>query len=89
MQIGEGLTCAKCLCKVVISGSSVQSLQKASLAAETTGREILVTFWLKHDLRNNLRVPNLKIFRGEHALDPPSLLTFMHCSSVITMAIPI
>ena len=27
----------KCLCEVVISGSSVQLLQKASLATETTG----------------------------------------------------
>ena len=71
MQIGEGLTCAKCSCEVVISGSSVQLLQKASLAAKTTGGAILVTFWLKHDLRSNLRVPNLKIFWGEHAPRPP------------------
>ena len=34
----------KCSCEAVISGSSVQSLQKASLAAETTGGEILVAF---------------------------------------------
>ena len=26
VQIGEGLTCAKCLCEVVISGSMVQLL---------------------------------------------------------------
>ena len=71
MQIGEGLTCTKCSCQVVISDSSVESLQKASLAAETTGGEILVAFWLKHDLRSNLRVPNLEIFRGEHAPNPP------------------
>ena len=86
MQIGEGLTCVKCSCEVVISGSSVQSLQKASLAAETIGGEILVTFWLKHALRNNLRVPNLNIFRGKHAPRPPSLSTLMQYSSVITMA---
>ena len=40
-QIGNGLTCAK---RSVISGSSVQSFQKASLATESTGREILVAF---------------------------------------------
>ena len=61
----------KCSCEVVISDSSVQSLQKASLAAETTGGQILVTLWLKHDLRSNLRVPNLEIFQGEHAPKPP------------------
>ena len=71
----------KCLCEVVISGSSVQLLQKASLAAETAGGEILVAFWPKHDLRSNLRVPNLSM--------PPSLLTLIHCWSVITMAVPI
>ena len=53
MQIGEVLTRAKCSCEaVIISGSSVQSLQKASPAAETTGGEILVAFWHKHDLRS-------------------------------------
>ena len=40
-QIGEGLTCMKHLCKVLILGNLVQFLQKASLAAEITGREIL------------------------------------------------
>ena len=45
-QIRAGLTCMKCWCEVVISGSSVQSLLKVSLAAETTGGEILVAFWL-------------------------------------------
>ena len=54
----------KCSCEAVISGSSVQSLQKASLAAETTGGEILVAFWSKHDLRSNLRVPNFENFLG-------------------------
>ena len=44
-QIGEGLTCTK-------------SLQNASLAAETTGGEILVPSWPKHDLRSNLNVLN-------------------------------
>ena len=89
-QIGEELTCVKCLCEAVISGSSVQSLLKASLAAETTGGEILVAFWPKHGLKSDLRVPNFKkIFLGEHALDPPSLLTLMHCLPIITMAVPI
>ena len=45
---------AKCSCETVISGSSIQSLQKASLAAETTGGEILVAFWPNHDLRSDL-----------------------------------
>ena len=31
-----------------------------SIATETTGGEILVAFWSKHDLRSDLRVPNLK-----------------------------
>jgi len=74
----------KCLCEAVISSSSVQSLQKASLAAETAGGEILVAFWPKHDLRSNLRVPNISM-----PPDPPSLLTLIHCWSVITMAVPI
>ena len=43
-QIGEWLTCAKCTHEGVISGSLVQSLQKASLAAETTDGKILVVF---------------------------------------------
>ena len=45
---------AKCLCEAVILSSSVQSLQKASLAAETTCGEILAAFWPKHDVRSNL-----------------------------------
>ena len=36
----------------------VQSLQMASLAAETTAQEILVALWPKHSLRGDLRVPN-------------------------------
>ena len=56
-QIGAGLIiCMKCSCEAGISGSLFQSLQKASLAAETTGEEILVPFWPKHDLRSNLSV---------------------------------
>ena len=55
---GEGLTCVKCPCEAVISASTVQSLQMASLAAETTGGQILIAFLPKHDLRSNLRVPN-------------------------------
>ena len=58
-------------CEAVISGSSVQSLQKASLAAETTSGEILVAFRPKHGLTSNLRVPNLKIFLGKNAPRPP------------------
>ena len=64
VQIGARLTCTKCSCEAVISGSSVQSLQKASLAGETTGREILATFLLKYDLRSNLSVSNFKNFPG-------------------------
>ena len=67
-QIGEELTCVKCLCEAVIS---VQSLLKASLAAETTGGEILVAFWPKHGLRSNLRVPNFKDFPGGACPRPP------------------
>ena len=63
-QIVAGLTCTKCWCEAAISGSSVQSLQKTSLAAETTGGEIVVAFWLKHDHRSNLRVSNFKNFPG-------------------------
>ena len=63
-QIGKGLTCTKCSCETVISASSVQSLQKALLAAATTDGEILAAFRPEHDLRSNLRVPNFKIFSG-------------------------
>ena len=59
-QIGAGLTCAKCSFAAVISGSSVQSLQSDSQTAETTGRELIVAFWPKHDLR----VSNFKNFPG-------------------------
>jgi len=54
-QIGEGLTCAK-------------SLQNASLAAETTGGEILVPFWPKHVLRSNFKVK--KFFWGACSQTP-------------------
>ena len=62
--MGAGLTCAKCSCVAVISGSSVQS---DSQAAETTGGELLiVAFWPKHDLSlSNFK--NSKIFLVEHA----------------------
>ena len=36
----------------------VQLLQMASLAAETTGGQILIAFLPKHGLRSDLRVPN-------------------------------
>lgn len=42
---GEANMHAKCLCEAVISASTVQSLQMALLAAETTDGEILVAFW--------------------------------------------
>ena len=61
MQIGEGLTGMKCLCKAVIS-----ALQIASLA---TSREILVAFWPKIGLRSDLRVPNY-FSRGSMPPDP-------------------
>ena len=54
----------------------MQSLQMASLAAETTGGEILVAFWPKHDLRSGLRMPDLPW--GGMPPDPPSLLTHTH-----------
>ena len=44
----------------------------ASLATKATGGEILVAFWLKHGLRSDFRVPNVKkIFLGEHVPRPP------------------
>ena len=46
VEIGEGLSC---LCEVVISASVVQM---ASLAAETTGGQILVAIFPKHGLRS-------------------------------------
>ena len=55
-QIGEGLTCVKYSCEVVISGSLAQSLQSASLAAETTGGEIVGP-----NMTSSIsRVPNFK-----------------------------
>ena len=73
VQIGKGLTCTKCSCEVVFS---VQSLQKTSLAAETTGGEILVAFWRKHDLRSNLKVSNsnLQNFPRGACSHPPSFV---------------
>ena len=59
VQIVAGLTCMKSWCEAAILGSSVQSLQKTSLAAETTGGYIVVAFWLEPDLRSNLRMSNL------------------------------
>ena len=47
----------------------------ASLAAETTGGEIVVVFWPKHGLRSNLSPSN---FPGGHASDPSSLFTLTH-----------
>ena len=42
----------------------------ATLATESTGGVIPVAFWLKHGLRSDLRVPNLKKF-------------FLGCSSLL------
>ena len=51
----------------------------ASLAAETTGGQILVAFLPKHGLRSDLRVPNLTKFSwGGIPPDPPSFFTLMH-----------
>ena len=61
---------------VVRSGHFWQLGSIASLAAETTGQEILVAFWPKHGLKSDLRVPNFKIFPwGSMPPDPPSLFT--------------
>ena len=77
MQIGEGLTCMKCSCEAVIL-----ALQIASLA---TGREILVAFWPKNCPQKRSQSAQL-FFQGEHAPDPPSLLTLM---LIIAMALPV
>ena len=53
----------------VVRGGQLGST--VSLATETTGGVILVAFWPKHGLRSDLRVPNFKIFLGEHAPGPP------------------
>ena len=47
---------------IVHSGHFWQLGSIASLATETTGGEILVAFWVKHDLRSDFRVPNFKHF---------------------------
>ena len=57
--------------RVVRGGHFWQLGSIASPATETTGGVILVAFWPKHGLRSHLRVPNLKIFLGEHAPRPP------------------
>ena len=67
-QIEEGLlTCVKCSCEVVISGSLVQSLQSASQAAETTGGEILGPNMTSEAISECL---TSKIFLGEHTPRP-------------------
>ena len=50
--------------RIVRGGHSWQLGSIASLARETTGGEILVAVWLKHRLRSDLRIPNLKNFPG-------------------------
>ena len=55
-QIGEGLTCAR--------RAWMYFWQLGSTATETTGGVIVVTFWPKHGLRSDLRVPNFKNFPG-------------------------
>ena len=92
----------KCSCEAVISGSSVQSLHKLqklqvssssniwlrsnlrvpnSQAAETIQVGSSSSIWIRSDLRE----PNF--FWGSMPPAPPSLMTFMHCSFVIKMAI--
>ena len=57
---------------VVCNGHFWQLGSITSLATETTDGEILVAFWVKHGLRSDLRVPNLKIFSwGNMSPDPP------------------
>ena len=76
---------AKRPCEAVVSGSTVQSLQMASLAAETTGGEVLVAFWPKHGLRSDLKVPNLQNFLG--GAYPDSDLPYS--LSIPTIAVPV
>ena len=54
-----------------------------SLVTETTGGEILVTFWPKHGLRSNLRVPN---FPGGAC--PHTPLAYSHSMSVLASSPP-
>ena len=68
-QIWEGLTCTKCWCE---AGSSVQSLQKASLAAETTGCRFLWHFGPK---MTSEAISECLNFIGEHAPRPFYLVT--------------
>ena len=72
--------------RVVRGGDFWQLGSITSLATETTGGDIIVAFWSKHDLRSDLRVPNSKkIFLGEHAPRPrPSKR-----SSLISMAVTV
>ena len=55
----------------VVQGSLILAARFIRLAIETTGGEVVVAFWPKHGLRSDLRVPNFKIFLGEHAPRPP------------------
>ena len=60
--------------RVVRGGDFWQLGSITSLGTETTGGDILVAFWSKHDLRSDLRVPNSKNFSwGSMPPDPPSL----------------
>ena len=64
---------------VACSGHFWQLGSNASLATETTGKEILVAFWPKHGLKNDLRVTNFKHFSwGSMPPHPPSLFVFKH-----------
>ena len=73
---------------VVCGGHCWQLGSIAFLATETTGGEILVAFWPKHELRSNFRVPNFKnlpnfkIFLGKHAPRPPYLV---HTAIAVTV----
>ena len=62
--------------RIVRGGHFWQLGSIGSPATKTTGGMILVAFWPKHDLRTNLRVPNLKNFPwGSMPPDPPTLFT--------------
>ena len=50
---------------------SFLAAQFIRLATETTSGEIVVAFWLKHDLRIDLRVPNFKNLPGGACPRPP------------------
>ena len=51
--------------EMLMGGEQLDSIpSKGFTSCRTTGGEILVAFWPKHDLRSNLMVPILKLFLG-------------------------